>query len=517
MKIQVNHKYLIFPVNTHASEKMLVLSCDNGEKYKLKIRLDNISPDFTAYVDVSRFMGHEVSISSEPQMKLCFEESDTMDLPNLYNEPFRPQVHFTTKNGWINDPNGMIFFEGKYHLFYQHNPCDSRWGNMHWGHAVSTDMLHWEETDIALFPDETGTMFSGSAIADENNLLGLQDGDTPTVLLYYTATDPFSQYMAYSTDGLKTIKKTNKPVIPNIIGSNRDPKVVFCEEWDAYALVLYLTEDTYGLFRSSNLTHWDMIQKFSVTGENECPDIFPINADNGQRKWVFIGAHDRYVVGDMTNDGFIPVQEPQTLHYGQSAYAGQTFSGLPDGRIVRVDWDRWHITPATFRGQMSFPTDLTLKLIDGVYYLCALPIKEIESLYDDCQVLENVELCADTKKKIALSPTPYIIKIEAELEAPTQLTINLFGRKIVCDTDKNNVTVAKSTAPLSLNPNKLDLVIISDQCSLELYMDDGKFYIGTVELGTCCDYNLPYIEITSNSDCNIKRIEINSLKSIWKK
>lgn len=517
MNIRIKHKYLIFPVNTYAQEKQLILSDNSGENYKLKARLDNISPNFKAYVDVSRFMGKELSISSQPQMDVCFEEADAMDIPDLYKEPYRPQVHFTAKNGWINDPNGLIFVDGKYHMFYQHNPCETRWGNMHWGHAISSDMIHWEETDIALFPDKSGTMFSGSAIADERNILGLCDGKHTTALLYYTATDPFCQYLAYSTDGLKTIHKTAEPVIPHIVGSNRDPKVVFCDEWGAYVMVLYMESDTYAFFRSNDLTHWDQVQRIVIAGENECPDFFSLTADDGKKKWVFIGAHDRYVVGDMKADGFHPTQEAQSLHYGKSAYAGQTFSGLPNGRVVRIDWDRWSITTPRFNGQMSFPAQLTLKRDDSIYYLCALPINEIESIYDDSLIFEGLELRAGEGKKLLLSPKPCIIKINAEFSASCYLTFNLFGRNIVCDTEKNTVTLSKNTAPLSLDQNELDLVIISDQCSLELYIDGGKFYMGTVDIDTYCDYNLPYLEITANKNITVKRIEFHSLKSIWEK
>ena len=516
MHIRIKHKYLIFPVNTYASEKLLALSNDSGENYKLRIRLDNISPNFRAYIDVSRFMGQELSVSLEPQMEICFEEADTMDISEIYKEPYRPQIHFTTKNGWINDPNGLIFVDGKYHMFYQHNPCEPRWGNMHWGHAISTDMIHWEETDIALFPDKSGTMFSGSAIADEKNILGLQNGKHTTALLYYTATDPFSQYLAYSTDGLKTIHKSAEPVIPHIIGGNRDPKIVFCEEWNAYALVLFMTGETYAFFKSKDLIHWDKVQEITIAGENECPDLFPITADDGRKRWVFIGAHDRYIVGDMGTDGFHPIQEVQSLHYGKSVYAGQTFSGLPNGRIVRIDWDRWHINTPSFNGQMSFPAELTLKLVDSTYYLCALPIKEIENIYDENLLFEELELRAGEKKEILLSPKPCIIKIEAEFASPKNITLNLFGRKIVFDTEKNAVTLSKNTSPLSLSSNKLDLVILSDQCSLELYADGGKFYTGTVDDNTYCDYNLPHLEISASDSLRIKRIEIHSLKSIWR-
>ena len=516
MKISVKHKYLIFPVSTYASEKLLTLSNDLGDDYKLKIRLDSISPDFQAYIDVSRFMGQELLIACEPQMEVRFEESDTMDIPDVYNELYRPQVHFTTKNGWLNDPNGLIFVDGKYHMFYQHNPCEPRWSNMHWGHAISTDMLHWEETDIALFPDKSGAMFSGSAIADEKNLLGLKSGEHTPILLYYTATAPYSQYLAYSSDGLKTIQKTKTPVIPHIVGSNRDPKIIFCEDWDAYALVLYMNEDIYSLFRSKDMIHWDKIQDISISGDNECPDIFPITTDDGKRKWVLIGAHDRYYVGDMDENGFHPIQDAQSLHYGQSAYAGQTFSGLPNGRIVRIDWDRSFITTPRIKGQMSFPTELTLKRVDSIYYLCALPIKEIESLYDDSLLFEGLEISSTEKKKIELDTKPCIIKIDAKFSSSKNITFNLFGRKIICDTEKNTVTLSKNTAPLSLSSNKLELVIISDNCSLELYIAGGKFYMGTVDASTYCDYNLPYLAISANEDLTIDRMEIHTLKSIWR-
>lgn len=517
MKIQIKHKYLIFPVNTYASEKHLTLSNSLNEDYKLNIRLDNIFKNFDAYIDVSRFIGQELTVSVEPLMDICFKESDTIDVSEIYTEVYRPQIHFTTKNGWLNDPNGLIFIDGKYHMFYQHNPCEPRWGNMHWGHAVSSDMIHWEETDIALFPDKSGAMFSGSAIADEKNLLGLQKGELPTVLLYYTATTPYEQYLAYSTDGLRTVNKTDTPVIPHIVGSNRDPKIVFCEEWNAYALVLYMTESNYAFFKSEDLKHWEKIQEITVVGENECPDLFPLATDDGKRKWVFIGAHDRYVVGDMRKDGFYPTQEAQSLHYGKSAYAGQTFSGLPNGRVVRIDWNRWYINTPHINGQMGFPAELALENVDDTYYICALPIKEIESIYRDSTVLEDLKLQANVKKKIQLSKTPYTLKIQAEFSGAPRLTVNLFGRKIICDTEKNSITLSKNTAPLSFTPNKIDLVIISDQCSLEIYSDGGKFYLSTVDENTFCDYNLPYMEIVANGDCEIQRIELHSLKSIWEK
>jgi hypothetical protein len=165
---------------------------------------------------------------------------------------------------------------------------------------------------------------------------------------------------------------------------------------------------------------------------------------------------------------------------------------------------------------MSFPAEFTLTRVDNVYYLCALPIKEIEGLYDESLRFEDLEIDPTEKKEIPLPTKPCLIKVEAELSSARSIRFTLFGRSIVCDTEKNTVTLSKNTAPLSLTSGKLELVILSDQCSLELYLDGGKFYMGTVNADTYCDYNLPYLEIASNDEVTLDHLEIHSLKSIWR-
>ena len=173
MKLEIKNKYLIFPVNTLSTKKALTFKINGETVYELNIKLDNGNPNFYAYIDVSRFIGQTMDIFVAPEMKLEFREADEMNIENLYCEPMRPQVHFTTKNGWINDPNGLVYIDGVYHMFYQYNPTEPNWDNMHWGHAVSSDLIHWEEKDVALFPDERGVMFSGSAVMDYKNILNL--------------------------------------------------------------------------------------------------------------------------------------------------------------------------------------------------------------------------------------------------------------------------------------------------------------------------------------------------------
>ena len=501
-----------------AKTKELTLACDGEDLYTLKIRLDNIAPNFHAFVDVRKYIGKTITLSASPEMKITFEEADELELPSLYEEPYRPQVHFTTKNGWLNDPNGLVYLSGVYHLFYQHNPCENRWNNMHWGHATSHDMLHWVEEEMALFPDKTGEMYSGSAIVDESNLLGMQKGDLPTVLLYYTATKPFSQYMAYSTDGLKTIQKYSEtPRIPHIVAENRDPKIVFVEEWGAYALALFLDEDLYALFRSDDLLHFSLVQKVHLDGDWECPDLFPITSHTGERKWVLMGARGRYLVGDMTDAGFVPSQEVLPLHYGKSAYAGQTFSGLPNGRVVRIDWDKWDIPNPNIRGQMSFPMELNLEGVDGLYYLTANPIEEIRSLYQESEVLKNISVLTDEPLKMGLRQTPYLLKMNMQPDMDTEIYIEMFGIGMTLSRATNTLTLAAKEIPITLTGDAWELTAIFDRHSVELYLDGGKIYVGTVDEKTTCDYNLAYLLLYGNKKFTLSHLEVHSLSSIWER
>ena len=516
MQIKIQSKYLIFPVNTCAADKTLTVLREDEKLFDLIIKLDNISPDFQAYVDVSRFMGQTLTLAVEPEMELAFVEADVMAFDNIYREPYRPQVHFTTKNGWINDPNGLIFAGGKYHMFYQYNPCENGWNNMHWGHATSEDLIHWQEADVALFPDNTGTKFSGSAVLDTDNRLGLQVGDEPVVLLYYTATAPFSQHLSYSTDGLKTIHHYGEgPIIPHIVGGNRDPKVVFVDEWNAYVLALYLEKDIYALFRSEDLANWELVQKLSLPGDNECPDIFALNDQNGTRRWVLMGAHGRYLVGRMQSDGFVAEGEPRSLHFGRSAYAGQTFSNLPNGRVVRIDWDRWGINTPRISGQMSIPAELTLEEHNDTRYLSALPIRELQSLYDNSSYHNELLLTAAAPLHFPLEKKPYVIKLSAAYHAEGSLTITAFGRDVQLNFSENTLKLGDRSAPLSYDRTSFDLTLVIDRCSIECYADGGKVYMGSVDAYTVSDYNLPRLVLRTTADMTLDSLALHSLNSIW--
>jgi len=518
MKIHVKSKYIIVPVNPKLPDKHISFLQNGKEVYYLDVKLDNISPCFEAYADVTRFIGTELDLNISPEMNIIWRESNTIDIPDLYHEPMRPQVHFSTKNGWNNDPNGMIFLDGVYHMFYQHNPCDPTWGNMHWGHAVSRDLLHWEEKEIALFPDQFGTMFSGSAVLDSKNITGFSKNDTPPVLLYYTAAGtPYTQCLAYSCDGLKTIQKYDgNPIIPYIIGRNRDPKVVWCEELNSYLLALYLSDDRYLLFTSNNMINWQILQEIILEGDNECPDLYCMKNDNGERRWVFIGAHDRYLVGEFKEGKFVPTQPVQTLHFGSSGYAAQSFSNLPEGRNIRVSWMRWnHISEKNFSQQMGIPVDLSLKTYNGIEYLCATPVPEIQTLFQNTKEYSNIVLDGVNTVFFPVSTDAQLIRLEADLSSKAQLTLGWFGRKMVLDMAKNKLSLQESAGPLSITKNKLDVTILIDRCSVEIFADGGRIYFADSNPSTVCDFNIPQITLYADRPCVVNALEIHALNPIW--
>ena len=513
MTINIEHGFLIFPVNTSAAKRRLTFSEDGRIVYYLDIKLDSESPDFYSYVDLKRFIGHTLTLDVDPVTELTFDVADYVDCEDSYLENHRPSVHFTAERGWINDPNGLIFHEGKYHMFFQHNPCDISWGNMHWGHAVSDDLLHWAEYDVAMFPDERGTVFSGCAIEDTDGIFGIENGKSPTVLLYYTATGDYTQDIAYSNDNLKTIHKLGMAAVNRIEGENRDPKVVYCKELSAYLMALYLSEDKYALFTSCDLKKWDMIQTLRLDGDNECPDIFALDTEKG-RRWVIMGAHGRYNFGKFENGMFVPEQEARSLHYGKSAYAGQTFSGIKDGRVIRVDWDRWGIKASVFCGQMSIPYCLKSVCDEDGFRLAASPVEELKSIYGPAKWYNDLVIGKGKKSTYDLERTAYDISFKIRKGFDTPLIITLFGCGITVDPTQGVIQVGDESAPLRLKGDT-DIRIISDKASIEIFADEGRVILSSINKHTVADYSDPTLQLYSEGEICMKNLNLTSLKNIW--
>lgn len=516
MTVYIDKKYMIFPSSKYAAPKRVFLYEDGKLIFDFVCKIDNISPDFTAYVDVSAFIGKSVTLKIEPDVPYTPQLGDTFVGSEVYSQRFRPRVHFTVKNGWNNDPNGLIYKDGCYHMFYQYNPAGAEWGNMHWGHAVSHDLLHWEEKDIALFPDGLGTMFSGSAITDEKNASGLGEN---AMLLFYTAAggtsvlsngEPFTQCLAYSTDNGTTFQKyAGNPIVSHIAGSNRDPKVVYVEELDKYVMALFLKENEYALLTSEDLLCWEELQRLTLTGDAECPDLFPLSCD-GVRYWVMMGALDRYIVGRFADGIFTQESPSKSLTHLRMSYAGQSFSGIEDGRVIRISWNIINSPADAFTSQMGFPVEMKLTRRDGELFLSCLPIKEIDQLYISSECSESLPLCTDTVYDLGTGAAD--ISISCKYVLGEKLKLNVFGTEIICDMEQNEIRCKRAKMPLSLFRDRLELRIIADTSSIELYCDEGRSFLA---VSAIADYNLPYLKISKNENLNLEHVEAHKLKGIY--
>ena len=316
----------------------------------------------------------------------------------------RPEVHFTPATGWINDPNGLVFVDGVYHLFYQHNPDDVVWGPMHWGHATSADLLTWEEHPIALYPDEIGTIFSGSAVIDHDNTAGFGPGAVVAAFTHF-ATPRQMQSLAYSTDaGATWTKYAENPVLqpPSGIRNFRDPKVIRWEEGDDRHWVMAIGSGiTIIFYRSDNLIDWEPVSTVGPLvgahcGVWETPELFELPIDGGpDTAWVLAvatqdcapagGTGFQYFIGDFDGERFTNSNHPDVEiwgDYGADFYAAQAWSGVED-RVVWTGWmNSWQyaqFTPATtWRGSMSLPREVSLVSTDDGPRLAQWPLRELD-------------------------------------------------------------------------------------------------------------------------------------------
>jgi levanase/fructan beta-fructosidase len=351
------------------------------------------------------------------------EKKDTSKTEISFSEEelFRPNFHFTPQKAWMNDPNGMFYLNGKYHLYFQYYPDDNVWGPMHWGHAISEDLISWKEQPIAIYPDSLGYIFSGSAVVDHKNTSGFgKDGIVPVVAIFTYHDiikekkgdiDFQSQAIAYSLDeGMTWTKYAGNPVIPNTgIKDFRDPKVIWNEAQKRWILVLATYGETF-FYGSKDLKSWNYLSSFGEgVGEHggvwECPDFFPIKAENSDEvKWVLLqslnpghvngGSGTQYFVGDFKNNEFVldegfaqdlAEQKVIWLDHGRDNYAGVTWSNIPesDGRKLFMgwmsNWDYALVVPTTkWRSSMTLARELKLKKVNNSFRVESTPVKEFD-------------------------------------------------------------------------------------------------------------------------------------------
>jgi len=529
MKLKIIDKYLVLPINPNAQMKNISFMMEDSLLlFEYDVHLDTINPKHFSYLNVERYIGTTVDVLVDPPAQFdCVFDNELPENP--YKENNRPMLHFSAQHGWINDPNGLFYANGVYHVFFQHNPAEPVWGNMHWGHAVSRDLLHWEELENALFPDDMGMMFSGSAYVDTENASGLKCNENDPILLFYTAAGGinrlsqgrrFTQCIAYSTDNGTTFQKyENNPIIDHICEDNRDPNVTFSSELNRYILALYLRKHEYLLMTSCDLLHWEEFQHIFQREDAECPMIYPIIPENKSEKvWIFSGASDSYTVGIMSIKGFEPIQRSRKYYYGElCSYAAQCFAYphtrkqiKPYHRRIRMTWNIVRMTDEDFINQLGFPCEVSLVQIDGIYRLRTLPIKEIQTLYRSSEK-HDITLSENESLYIQLVRSAYDISIYAK-RMVNNFSVSIFGHQLDIYPLRNVIQFNDNIVPLTYTNSPLNLRLLIDTMGIEIFADDGMIYS---VYSYPADFGMSYLKIKADKAISDLSINIHQLHSIW--
>ena len=448
----------------------------------------------------------------------------------LYDETYRPQFHFSPRTNWTNDPNGLVYYQGEYHLFFQHNPTGINWGNMTWGHAVSPDLAHWKQLDDAIRPDRLGTIFSGSAAVDWENTTGFQTGTEKPIVAIYTAAggtseeskgQEFSQCIAYSNDRGRTWTKYEKnPVLPHIIGGNRDPKVIWYAPARRWILALFLDKEEYALFTSPDMKTWTKLQSLPPFGCGECPDFFPMAVDGHPKelKWVFTGANGHYLVGSFDGKQFTPDSlQAQAADSGRNYYAVQTYSDIPpkDGRRIQIAWMAGGQYPGMpFNQQMSFPCEMKLRRFPEGLRICRTPVKEIELLHEKRHEWRNLSVKPGENPLADIHGDLFDIRLEVEPGAATAFGLDIRGKKLTYRVAQKKLLCLGSSADLALEGRRISLQILVDRTSIEVYANSGRTAMTSCFLPNPDDRSLAFFTIGGTA--HVSRMQVFELRSAWR-
>ena len=531
-EMMIGNQYLNLPVKNGAP-KLKMIFFDQGEIVReFEIELADGKPDFWVFSDVGKFKGRRLTVQAEGQavnlsaLESISQSNTPKEWENLYRERYRPQFHFSSRRGWNNDPNGLVYYKGEYHLFYQHNPYGTRWGNMHWGHAVSKDLVHWAELPDALEPDRLGTIFSGSAVVDLENTGGFQTGNEKVLVCVYTSAggtsaqsegQPFTQSIAYSNDrGRNWTKYEGNPVLPNIVGSNRDPRVFWHKPTRKWVMALYLDKNDYGLFSSHDLKNWKMLCKVTMPGASECPDMFelPVDGDPGNTKWVFWGANGSYFLGSFDGQNFLQEGEEQRLNCGD-AYAAQTWGDVPieDGRKIQIAWLRVNLPNMPFNQQMTFPCELSLRTTTEGIRLFSTPVKGIEQLRHRAHIWKDLELSPRENLLSGIRGDLFDIRAEFQKREAAEFGFKIRGIRLAYDVGKEQLSCVGKSALLAPAEGKIRLQILVDRTSIEIFGNDGRV---ALPIGVVFEDDNKSLEIYSKGGItHVDSLEVYELRSAW--
>lgn len=555
-------KFLHLPVQDDAPEGKVNVVINNKGQFaqSMNVRLARERIDSYVPLDLSAYVDQNVSIdiAGMPSSSLCWKElkmSDSFDMTN--KEMFRPVYHHTPVYGWMNDPNGMFYKDGVYHLYFQYNPYGSVWGNMHWGHSTSTDLMHWNFEGCAIVPDAWGSIFSGSAVIDENNAAGFGKG---AVVAFYTSAKPTpwgdcqTQSMAYSTDnGMTFTKYENNPVVTSTKRDFRDPKVFWYAPGKHWVMILAGGQEM-DIYSSKNLKEWKYESSFGAKqgahgGVWECPDLVEIPVEGTrEKKWVLIcnlnpggpfgGSAAQYFVGSFDGKKFVNESPTQTkwMDWGKDNYATVTWNNAPDGRCIALGWmSNWqyanHVPTRQYRSANTLARDLTLYREGQELYLKSTPSSEVKkargkkvsipsfkvsekhemvNLFEEKQGAYEVEIVIQNAgaSKIAFC----LLNDKGE---KVSMYYDLNRKQFVMDrSESGKVDFSKDFPAVTVAPANVDkeltLRLFVDRSSIEAFGEDGKFVMTNLVFPS-----QPYVKMCFEADKNgyaVKSLNVYKLQ-----
>lgn len=484
-----------------------------------------------------------------------------------YIEPYRSQYHFTPEEKWMNDPNGLVYNDGEYHLFYQYYPDSTVWGPMHWGHAVSKDMMKWKHKPVALFPDEHGLIFSGSAVMDHNNTSGFGTEDQTAMVAIFTYHDMAgeqagkkdfqTQGIAYSlNNGDSWTKYEGNPVIGNTgIKDFRDPKVFWNDKKETWTMLL-VAGDHLQIWNSSNLKEWKKVSEFGKEqgahgGVWECPDLFPLKIEGtNEVKWVLLisinpgapngGSGTQYFIGDFDGETFTSDQvEHKWIDLGRDNYAGVTYNDAPNDERIFIgwmsNWDYARDTPTDkWRSAMTVPRELTLRKVNDDVLLYNYPLKSFER-HVAMAYPESVLEILPTRKRIMPLKYGNQSKIQFTLSVPNAQMYfrNKNGDSVSIDVDRDKKVVifdrrksgkvdfSEKFAPgvqqmkiPNIPDGPIEIMMLLDHSSLELFINEGQ-YVMTNQIFPNEFFRALTIVNNSEKELKIEDFTEHKVERVW--
>jgi fructan beta-fructosidase len=513
-------RYLRLPVKTGAPPRRLAFQVAGKTVREFEIELADGVPDFWVFSDVGPFQGKQLRLrlaalpGDSKGLAAITQDDQPQGAAGCYHEKHRPQFHFTSRRGWLNDPNGLVYFQGEYHLFYQHNPYGWDWGNMHWGHAVSKDLVHWRELPIALYPRQFGDWcFSGSAVVDEHNTSGLGKGTGPLLVAAYTSTGR-GECLAFSQDRGRTW--TDYPSNPVVRHAGRDPRLVWHAPTRQWVMAVYdefQNKRWIAFYTSPNLKQWRLQSR--IEGFFECPDLFalPVNGRPKQSLWVLYAADGKYVLGDFDGRRFRVKSGKHQLWSG-NFYAAQTFSNTPDGRRIQIGWGNGIVFPGMpFNQQMTFPCRLTLRTTPTGVRLFAEPVRELARLRGKKHAWSDRVLKPGDNLLAGITGDLFEVRAEFKPAGASAFGLTLRGIPVVYDVKKQQLSCRNQAVPVQPVGGKIRLHLLVDRGSIECFANDGRraMSVGVIP----ADANRTLEVFSRGGRPAVSYLEVYELKSAW--